>query len=108
MNITSLAAQNAFQQAIGRAPTGTELTSFTNAFNAIAAQNPSVTTTSIDTKGNPTSTQYNYAERSAAYQTATEQAAAQNPDYASYQAATTYWGALQQALGSIGDVRSNL
>jgi hypothetical protein len=86
-------ALQAFQNAIGRAPSSQELDAFVTSFNA--GQNPSTTTT-------------NYAAGGKSYsQTTTggtdpnmlaQNIAEDNPEYAGYQKATTYFDAMLSAL----------
>jgi len=86
-------ALQAFQNAIGRAPSSQELDAFMTSFNA--GQTPSTTTT-------------NYAAGGKSYsQTTTggtdpsmlaQNIAEQNPEYAGYQKATTYFDAMLSAL----------
>src|SRR5581483_7652778 len=108
MNLTPILAQTAFTQAVGRAPSADELKNFMGAFNAITAANPITSTTTIGSKGDVSTSTPSYSEKADTVQAAELQAAQQNPQFAAYQSATTYWGALQQALQAPTSVENNL
>jgi hypothetical protein len=90
-------ALTAFQNAIGRAPTSQELDTFVTSFNA--GQNPSSTIT-------------NYAAGGKSYSSSTtggvdeamlaQNIAQQNPEYANYQKATTYFDVFNQVMNGRG------
>lgn len=93
---------NAAQSLLGRAPTVAETKAFQRQLNAYERANPSVTTTTQTTSGlgNSTSTSSTSGGvTAAAMQDMAQQAAQQNPEYGSYQAATTYFNSLLSAIG---------
>lgn len=87
-----------YQQEVGRDPDEKELAAFRKALNAAERSNPTKTTT--DAKGNTVSTGGVDEQQMA------EDFAMQNPEYAETQAATTYFNALQRALGPTASVGS--
>lgn len=86
-------ALQAFQNAIGRAPSSQELDAFMTSFNA--GQNPSTTSTHYGVGGQSSfSTTTGGTDPSMLAQNIAEQ----NPEYAGYQKATTYFDAMLSAL----------
>lgn len=97
--------QGTLQQMLGRDPSDQELRDFTYRMNRMAADNPTITRTIQQYKdGELDST----TSRTRGGFTAADMAqeayadAQSDPEYAEYTAATTYFSALQQALGAIG------
>lgn len=93
---------SAAQSLLGRAPTIAETKAFQKQLNAYQQANPSRTTqtTTTDATGNSTSTSTSSGGTTAAGMSdLAQQAAQQNPDYGSYQAATTYFNSLLNAIG---------
>lgn len=89
----------AMQQWLGRDPTQGEIQDFTNAVNQRALSEPTTVTTT-GTKGDHIKqTQKGFSPLYAADSMAMQDAKSQ-PDYAAYQAATTYWNALTQSLNA--------
>jgi hypothetical protein len=88
-------ALKAFQDAIGRAPTSDELNNFLASFNA--GQRAQTTTTTTGAGGSFSSTTGGVDETLLA-----QQIAQQNPEYAGYQKATTYFDAFNQVMNSRG------
>lgn len=98
--------RTSLQQMLGRDPSDQELRDYTYRMNSLAAKNPSIT---------KTITQYKNGEAVSANSTTsggfTQDDAAQaayadaqeNPDYAEYQAGTTYYNSLLTALGALGE-----
>jgi hypothetical protein len=89
--------RSAMQQWLGRDPTSHEISSFTNAVNTAARNDPSTRTVDgtkgdksveVDKGFSPTYTSDNMALN----------AAKSSPDFASYQAVSTYYNALQSVL----------
>lgn len=92
----------AAQSLLGRAPTVAETKAFQSQLNAYQRANPTKTTrtTTTDAQGNSTSTTSSSGGTTAAgMQDLAQQQAQQNPEYGSYQAATTYFNALLGAIG---------
>lgn len=91
-----------FQSLMGRDPTGAELDQYASMVTAYARKHPdkTTTTTTTDGKGNSTSTSSSSGgvSEAAMQDTLAEQAKA-DPEYGAYQAATTYYNALLQAIG---------
>lgn len=106
-SINAMSAQAAITPLLGRRATPGEIQSFIDNYNQnVAGQldtTETVTKAGVDTTNAPS-----YATQSQTIQAAELAAAQQNPDYATYQAATTYWNAMQQALGATGNVENNL
>lgn len=95
--------RSAMQQWLGRDPSQGEISDFVNAVNTKAASDP--TTETIDTSGSTADKSKQKVVQkgfSATYgsDNMALAAAKASPDYASYQAATTYWNALQGALNA--------
>lgn len=86
-------ALTAFQNAIGRAPTSQELETFVTSFNA--GQNPSTTSTYHGVGGNSS---YSTTTGGVDEAMLAQNIAEQNPDYANYQKATTYFDSMLSAL----------
>jgi hypothetical protein len=86
-------ALQAFQNAIGRAPSSQELDAFMTSFNA--GQNPSTTTTHYATGGQSSSSVTTGGVDAGML---AQNIAEQNPEYAGYQKATTYFDAMLSAL----------
>lgn len=106
-SINPASAQAAITNLIGRRASDSEIQNFVAEYNKnIAGQLD--TTETLTKAGVDTTTQPTYATQSQTVQDAELQAARTNPDYATYQAATTYWNAMQQALGAQGSVENNL
>lgn len=96
--------RNAFEQQVGRAPTDAEAQDFASRLHSAIQANPTVTQTSatVDGQGNvvrnSTSTG-GFGGGVASFADAmAQQDAMQNPDYGAYQASTTYFNALQNAI----------
>lgn len=97
--------QGNLQQMLGRDPTDQEVRDFMYRMNRLAAENPNITTTVQRYKDGElmSQTQRNDPGFTAADMAQEAYEQVQNdPEYAEYQAATTYFSALQQALGAIG------
>lgn len=95
--------RQALQAKLGRDPTEAEIRDFIDAAQTRAADNPSTSTTTYhtDASGNTTSnttTQAGFSD--ARLQEMALRRARQAPDYAKYQAASTYYPALVSALGA--------
>lgn len=97
--------QGTLQQMLGRDPTDQELRDFTYRMNRMAADNPTITRTiqqykdgELDSTTSRTRGGFTAADMA---QEAYDQAQ-NDPEYAEFQAATTYFSALQSALGAIG------
>lgn len=88
-------ALQAFQNAIGRAPTADELNNFLAAFNA--GQRAKTTSTTYSAGGTASVTTGGVDESLLA-----EQIAQQNPEYETYQKATKYFDVFNQVMGSRG------
>jgi hypothetical protein len=86
-----------FQHGLGRDPNKKELAKFTGLINDFAAKHPSVTTQTADGFGNTnTSTQPGVGQGD--YEQLTQDQVQTTPEYGAYQAATTYYNALQDLL----------
>lgn len=97
--------QGTLSQMLGRDPSDEELRDFTYRMNSLAARNPSITKTIQRYKnGQIASTSSHTSAGFGANDVAEEayQNAQADPEYAEYQAATTYFNALASALGPIG------
>lgn len=97
--------QGTLQQMLGRDPSDQELRDFTYRMNRMAADNPTITRTIQQYKdGELDSTTSRTRGGFTAADMAQEayEGAQNDPEYAEFQAATTYFSALQQALGAIG------
>lgn len=97
--------RSTLQQLLGRDPKDQELRDFTYKANGLAARNPTVTRTSTryedgEVVGSSSRSSGGFTADDAA-QAAYEQAQ-NDPEYAEYQAATTYFNAVMSALGPIG------
>lgn len=93
----------AAQSLLGRDPTKSEVSSFQKALNAYEQKNPTVSTTTSNYVGDTlqsqnTSTKGGVTDAARGL-IATEDIKA-DPEYGAYQAATTYFGALQDMIGS--------
>lgn len=92
---------------MGRAPEGHEAKALQAMLNAYADAHPSITTqtTSTDAQGNSTTTSKSQGgvTQQDVSQLAQESLQAK-PEYASYQAAATYFPLLEQALGATANV----
>lgn len=106
-SINPTAAQASLNTLIGRNASPAEIQSFIDQYNKnIAGQldtTETLTKAGVDQTNAPA-----YATQSQTIQQAELESAQSNPDYATYQAATTYWNAMQQALGATGNVQNNL
>lgn len=103
-------ATDAYRQALGQGRVGkTQVKALEKALDAYAQAHPSVstTTTTTGTDGNSTSTSTSSGgvDAAAVQQIALQQAQAA-PDFAEVQASTTYFNALQSALGATAQVRA--
>jgi hypothetical protein len=107
-SINPTAAQAALNAQLGRNASPGEIKSFMDTYNQIMASSPLDTTETLNKAGMDQTNAPAYATQSQTIQQAELQAAQANPDYATYQAATTYWNAMQQALGATGQVENNL
>lgn len=97
--------QGTLSQMLGRDPDDQELRDFTYRMNQLAARNPSVSKTITKYKnGEATSSSTHTKPGFTSADMAMEayDSAQADPDYAEYQAASTYFNALQTALGPIG------
>jgi hypothetical protein len=97
--------KSAAQSLLGRAPTADESAQFASLLNSQESANPTqaTITTTTDSLGNTTNTSRNTTGgvSSAAAQLLAQQEAEKNPEYGAYQAATTYMGALVNAVKGI-------
>jgi hypothetical protein len=99
--------ESTLQQTLGRAPSEAEVSDFMNAVNTAAKANPNVTkaTETTDASGN---TVEHSSSTPGFDQTAAEQMAVDRsmrmPDYASFQAVSTYFPALMSLLGEAANV----
>lgn len=91
---------NVLAQHLGRRPTGEELSAFTATLNAAEKASPSVTVTNYDEDGNSASSTTSGGIGAAGAATIVEDEARALPEYAEFQAATTYFNALIAALDS--------
>lgn len=97
--------QQQLAQMLGRDPSDQEVRDFTYRMNALAAKNPSISKTITQYKGGKavsTSTTTDGGFTSADMEQQAYESAQNDPDYAEYQSATTYFNAAQSALGAIG------
>lgn len=97
--------QGTLSQMLGRDPSDQELRDFTYRMNQMAASNPTITKTvqrfkDGELSGTTSRTSGGFDSADIAQEAYDE--AQSDPEYAEYQAATTYFSALQQALGAIG------
>lgn len=101
------ALQNTLSQLLGRDPSDREVRDFAYRMNSLAAKNPSIskTVTHYDKNGDPTSHTTTHAgfDANDLAQSAYEEAQ-DDPNYAEFQSATTYFNAAMSALGAIGQV----
>lgn len=86
-----------FKEKVGRDPTDGELSRYRSMVVSKAKANPSVTTVTVDRNGNQTSSTSGGID----LQSVAGDAVEQDDDYGVYQAATTYYGALQSMLGAV-------
>lgn len=94
--------EQAAQSLLGRNPTKSESASFYKALNAYEKANPAITTTTATYKGSDLLSQSSVTKggvSEGARSYLAEQQAKADPEYGAYQAATTYMGALMQAIG---------
>jgi hypothetical protein len=101
-------AADAYRQALGQGRVvGKQVRALEKALDAYAQAHPSVststTTTGADGNSTTTGTSTGGVDSAAVQQIALQQAQA-SPDYAEIQASTTYFNALQQALGATANV----
>lgn len=96
--------KNIYQQAVGRDPNKQELARYTSLVVGIAKSSPSTSTstTSTDASGNSKSSTSttNRGVTSAGMQQAVMDKLQASPEYGAYQAATTYYNAMLQAIAS--------
>lgn len=99
--------RNAFEQAVGRAPTDTEVEEFANRLHTAIRQNPTVTktTATMDANGNVTRNVdseggFGSGGVGGFANSMAQQDAMADPEYGAYQASTTYFNALLQAIKS--------
>ena len=95
----------AARQALGRAPTSSEIREFASRANSIAANNPMIESTTVkygpDGKPLPNSTRrVEQGASDADYRMAAEKMANADPEAGAYQAATTYYNAFLKAIGT--------
>lgn len=99
--------EDAVRSAMGRSATDKEMRRFISKAHDIASRNPNIesTTTSVDASGKNTSTSRRVKQGASQgdYQLAAQNMAA-TPEAGAFQAASTYFGALQQALGSTANL----
>lgn len=88
-----------FKDAVGRNPTESELTKYTSMMVGLGKQNPSVTTSASDARGNVVSSSTG-GINTAGMQQAVQDDLQHSKEYGAYQAATTYYNALAQAIAS--------
>ena len=97
--------KSAAQSLLGRAPTADESAQFASLLNSQESANPTnaTITSTTDALGNTTSSNRTTTGgvSSAAAQLLAQQQAEKNPEYGAYQAATTYMGALVNAIKGI-------
>jgi hypothetical protein len=101
------AAEDAWSQLMGKAPKGKEVEAVHAMLNAYAQAHPTINrvTTRDDGEGNLDRTVRTSGGMSAAGASQlVEDEVKSRPGYGEYQAATTYFNALQQALGATADV----
>lgn len=97
--------QGTLQKMLGRDPSDQELRNFTYKMSQAAARNPSVTKTISHYKDGYLTGSNSHTSGGFTMDDAMEKAydrAQNNPDYAEYQSATTYFNAALSALGPIG------
>jgi hypothetical protein len=94
------ATKQMFQSLMGRGPDENELNRYASMMTAYAQKHPKVTKTVTDANGNQTTTSSGGVSDAALGDVMSNQAR-QDPEYGAYQAATTYWNALQGALGGL-------
>ncbi len=95
----------AARQALGRAPTSSEIREFTSRANSIAANNPTIesVTTKYGPDGKPLPNSTRRVEQGAGeadYRMAAERMAQADPEAGAYQAATTYYNAFLKAIST--------
>jgi hypothetical protein len=88
--------QNIFQQGVGRDPSKAEIAKFAKMIDSYAAKHPSVSTTTQTGDGSTTDTQQAAQQTDYSYVVGDQVKA--TPEYGAYQAATTYYNALQDLL----------
>lgn len=93
------AVKSVYQNAVGRNPTDQEINRYVAILTKQAKDNPSITTSVIDADGNSTSTTRG-GLTSAAIGERLNSAVQADPEYAAYQAAVTYFNAVQEAIKS--------
>lgn len=98
--------QNTLSNMLGRDPSDQELRDFTYRMNQLAAANPAISKTITQYKdGTAVSSQTTQTEAgfsAADVAMSAYEGAQSDPEYAEYQAASTYFNAAQSALGAIG------
>lgn len=90
---------------LGRDPSDQELRDYTYRMNSLAAKNPSISRTVTKYKDGEAVSSNTHSSGGFTESDAAEAAymqAQNDPDYAEYQSATTYYNALQSALGPLG------
>lgn len=99
--------QSTLSTLLGRDPTDQELRDYTYRMNSLAAKNPSITETITRYKAGEQVSSHSETtggfDASDMAQAAYEEAQ-DDPEYAKVQAGTTYYNALAQAIGAVGDV----
>lgn len=101
------AAEDAYGALLGRAPKGKEADAIHAALQAYAQAHPSITRQTVHSDGDGNvrqTTKTSGGMSGAAAQQIVEDEVKSEPGYAEYQAATTYFNALQGALGATADV----
>lgn len=96
-------ALDEYQSEVGRAAKPDEVRGLQKALNAFAANHPAISTATTvnDGKGNSTTTNTSKGGlNQAGIDTLSQERIQQTPEYGSYQAATTYYNALEQAADS--------
>lgn len=88
-----------FSSAVGRDPTGDELKKYTAIMVGLAKKNPSTSTTTYDASGNATTTSGGGISGEGLKQAALDQVQ-KDPEWGAFQAATTYFNAVQQAIAA--------
>lgn len=98
---------NAFEQAVGRAPSDTERSEFANRLHTAIQNNPTTTkiTASMDPQGNVTRNEsstggFGSGGVTGFANSTAQQDAMADPEYGAYQASTTYFNALLNAIKS--------
>ena len=97
------AAEDTYSQLMGRAPKGRESDAVREMLNAYAKAHPSITRSHTQKDGDVTR-RTSGGMSAAGAQQIVEDGVKAKPGYAEYQSATTYFNALQQALGATADV----